>query len=130
MSTIQRNDFLSALCILTFAGSSFKFVLYLLASLFFERASEIIIEYSAWHSTDAVNSLYFAILMSLSAFSIVGAVLMWKLRRSGFYVYTASQVLLSLLPVLWINNQASSIVNLIFTVVFICSYALNLRNLK
>jgi hypothetical protein len=130
MNKIYRHDFLSALCILTFIGSSFKFVLYLLASLFFERTSIIIVEYSAWHSTDAVNSFYFTILMSLSVFSLIGTVLMWKLCLNGFYIYTAAQVLLLFFPVFWIGNHAFSVMNLIFTIIFICSYALNIKYLK
>ena len=126
----SRPDFLSALCILTFIGSSFTFIMYLLASLFFERASEIIIEYSAMHSTNGINSFYFTILMALSALSLSGAIRMWKLCRDGFFIYTTAQILILLLPVIWINSQAFSIVNLIFTIIFIGGYTLNLKHLR
>ena len=129
MNKIYRPDFLSALCILTFIGSSFMFVVYLLASLFFERTSEIIVEYSAWHSTNDISSLYFTILMALSALSLTGAIRMWKFHRNGFFIYTAAQILLLLVPIFWTNSQALSTMNIIFTVIFIGGYALNWKAL-
>jgi len=125
----SRPDFLSALCILTFIGSSFTFIVYLLASLFFKRVSEIIVEYSAMYSTNGINSLYFTTLMALSALSLSGAIRMWKLHIDGFFIYTAAQILLLLIPVIWINSQAFSTVNLIFTIIFVGGYALNLKHL-
>jgi len=129
MNKLRRPDFLSALCILTFIGSSFTFAIYLLASLFFKRASEIIVEYSAWHSTNDITPLYFTILMVLSALSLTGAIRMWKLYRDGFFIYTVAQILLIIIPIFWVNSQTLSTVNLIFTFIFIGGYALNfLRN--
>ena len=130
MNKIHRPDFLSALCILTFIGSSFTFVLYLAASLFFERASEIIAEFSALYPINAITALYFTIFMALSALSLTGAIRMWKLHRDGFFIYTAAQIVLLLLPIFWISSQAFSVVNLIFTVIFIGGYLLNLKYLR
>jgi hypothetical protein len=127
---IKRPDFLSALCILTFIGSSITFTVYLLASLFFKNASEIIVKYSAWHSTDAISPLYFTILMALSALSLTGAIRMWKQHRDGFLLYTAAHVLILLIPIFWINIQAFSVVNLIFTAIFIGGYGLNWKWMK
>lgn len=130
MNTIHRNDFLSALCILSFAGSGFRLVLFLLAALFFERAAGIIVEYSAWHSAGAVNAGYFAIVMLLAAVSLAGAWRMWNLHRDGFFIYAAAQISGVLAPVLWIGSEALSSVNVVFTAVFICGYALNLKYLR
>jgi hypothetical protein len=127
---IKRPDFLSALCILTFIGSSITFTVYLLASLFFKSASEIIVKYSAWHSTDVISPLYFTILMALSALSLTGAIRIWKLHRDGFFLYTVAQILLLLIPIVWINGQAFSVVNLIFTAIFVVGYGLNWKLMK
>lgn len=126
----KRPDFLSALCLLTFIGSSVTFVGYFLASLFFEKVSGLIIKYSSWHSTAAISPVYFTALMALSALSLTGAIRMWKLHRDGFYLYSFAQVVLVFLPVIWIGGQAFSVSNAIFTVLFIIGYALNVNRMQ
>jgi len=82
----QRPPFLSALCLLTFIGSSIGFIGYFLVALFFEKSSELIVKYSSWHSTEVILPLYFTLLMALFAFSLTGAIRMWKLHRDGFFL--------------------------------------------
>jgi hypothetical protein len=123
----KRPDLLSALCILTFAGSTVTFAGYFLAAVLFEQVSELIIKYSSWHSTEQISQVYFTALMALSAISLTGAIRMWKLHRDGFYLYVFAQVVILFLPVMWIGGSAFSVSNLIFTAVFITGYALNWR---
>jgi hypothetical protein len=125
-----RSSLLSALCILTFIGSTTAFIGYFLASVFFEKTSEFIIKYSNWHSVEAISPLYFTILMALSALSLVGAIRMWKLHRDGFFIYTISQLIFLLLPVIWLGWNAFSVTGAIFTGVFVAGYALNWKWLK
>jgi hypothetical protein len=127
---ITRTDFLSALCILTFIGSTTSFIVYFLASVFYERASEIIIKYSNWHSVDAISPLYFTLLMVLSAISLIGAIRMWKLHRDGLFIYTISQLIILFLPVIWLGWNAFSVTGAIFTGVFVVGYAMNWKWLK
>ena len=126
----KRPDFLSALCLLTFFGSTITFIGYFLAAIFFGKVSELIIKYSAWHTVEQISPVYFTTLMTLSAMSLAGAIRMWKLHRDGFYLYLFAQLLILLLPVLWIDKTAFSISNTIFTAVFITGYSLNFRYLK
>jgi len=126
----KRPAFLSALCILTFLGSTMGFIGYFLASLLFERSTELIIKYSSWHSVDQISPLYFTALMALFALSLSGAIRMWKRHRNGLFIYGFSQLIILFLPVFWINWQAFSTSNAIFTFVFISGYALNWRWLK
>lgn len=125
-----RPPFLSALCILTFVGSTIGFIGYFIAAVSFEQAARLIVKYSSWHSTEAITPLYFTLLMVLYAFSLTGAIRMWKLHRDGFIFYTASQLFILILPLIWINPQAFSYTNLIFILVFIAGYAMNLRRMK
>ncbi|SHJ14852.1 hypothetical protein SAMN05444280_1126 [Tangfeifania diversioriginum] len=125
-----RPQLLSALCILTFIGSSVGFIGYFLASLFFEQVGELIIKYSSWHSVEAISPVYFTLLMALFALSLTGAIRMWKLHRDGFFLYIFAQLLILFLPFLWINPQAFSETNAIFTTVFIVGYSINLKYLK
>jgi len=125
-----RPQLLSALCILTFIGSSVGFIGYFLASLFFEQVGGLIIKYSSWHSVEAISPVYFTLLMALFALSLTGAIRMWKLHRDGFFLYIFAQLLILFLPVLWINPQTFSETNAIFTTIFIVGYSINLKYLK
>jgi hypothetical protein len=125
-----RPFMLKALCILTFTGSSVAFVGYFFASLFFERTSELIIKYSSWQSTEAISPVYFNVLMVLFALSLTGAIRMWKQHVDGFILYLFSQLIILFLPAVWVNWQAFSTTNLIFTLVFTAGYAIHLKLMK
>ncbi len=125
-----RPPFLSALCILTFIGSTIGFIAYFLASIFFERTSKLIIKYSSWHSVDAISPLYFTVLMVLFAFSLTGAIRIWKFHKDGFYLYILSQFLILFLPAIWIDWNAFSATNAIITGIFVVGYGLNWEYLK
>lgn len=126
----SRPPFLSALCILTFIGSTLAFIGYFLASVFFEKSSELIIKYSSWYSTDAISPLYFTVLMVLFAFSLTGAIRIWKLRKGGLLIYSLSQMSILFLPVIWIGWNSFSATHAISTTLFIVGYGWSLRNLK
>jgi len=49
------------------------------------------------------------------------------LHRDGFFLYILSQLLILFLPAIWINMEAISVSNAIFTVIFIVGYGLNFR---
>lgn len=125
----SRSVLLSALCILTFIGSTVSFITFFLGSVFFDKASEIIIKYSSWHSVESISPFYFTMFMALSAISLIGAIRMWKLHRDGFFVYTISQLCLLCLPVIWIGADSFSATGAIFTAVFIGGYSLSIKQL-
>lgn len=126
----KRPPFLTALCGLTFVGSSVAFITWFLAALFFEKAGELIIKYSSWHAVEQITPLYFLILMVLNCFSLVGAIRMWKFRRDGFFVYAFAQLSIMFFPSIWLGWTAFSATNAIFTGVFLIGYSLNLKFLK
>ncbi len=130
MNRKKRPDFLKALCILTFTGSSIAFVTYFFASIFFEKTTALIIKYSSWSSADQISPLFFTALMVLYAGSLIGAIRIWKGHKNGFYLYCIAQVIILLLPVFLINQQAFSVTNAIFTTVFIVGYGWNLKWLR
>ena len=123
----HRSNFLSALCILTFLGSGLSFLMYFIAALFFEETSEFIIKYSSWSLTEAISPLYFTLIMALNAISLTGAIRMCKLHRDGFYLYVFAQLIILFVPAIWINFEAISISNAIFTILFIVGYGLNFK---
>jgi len=125
-----RTSFLSALCILTFIGSTSSFIGYFLASVFFEKTSGLIIKYSNWHSVEAISPFYFTLFMALSAVSLVGAIRMWKLHRDGFFIYSIAQIILLFLPVIWIGWNSFSVTGAIFTGVFVVGYGMSWKWLR
>lgn len=132
MNEVQttRSNFLSALCILTFIGSSASFIVYFIASVFFNEASEFIVKYSNWHTTEAISPFYFTLLMALSAVSLTGAIRIWKLHRDGLYIYSIARIIILFIPVIWLGWNALSATGVIFTVVFVGGYLLNRKLLK
>ena len=70
----------------------------------------------------------------LSVISLLGAILMFQLRRIGFYFYTAAQILmLFVLPYFAGSNfmvLAGMLFSAIFAVIFIVMYALNLKYMR
>lgn len=126
----NRPPFLSALCILTFIGSSIGFIGYFVIALFFEKSSELIIKYSSWHSVDTISPIYFTVLMAMFAISLVGAIRIWRFHRDGFFLYSIAQLVILLLPVIWIDGQTLSATNTIITLVLIIGYGLNWKYLK
>ena len=125
-----RTNLLSALCLLTFIGSTLSFFAYFLASLFFDKASDLIVKYSNWYSVEAISPLYFTIFMAFSAVSLVGAIRMWKLHRDGFFIYLAAQLFILFLPVVWIGWNSLAATQIIFTAIFIGGYGLNWKYLR
>jgi hypothetical protein len=121
---------LSALCILTFIGSSIGFAGYFLASLFFNEISNMIIKYSSWHSTQTISPAYFLVLMVFFSLSLMGAIRMWKLHRDGYFLYVFAQLIILFLPAYWISWQSLSATNTIFTLSFITGYTLCIKHLK
>ncbi len=129
-NSASRSSFLSALCILTFIGSTAGFIGYFLASIYFEQVSQVIISYSSWHSTENISWFYFTLLMVFYAFSLTGAIRIWKLQRDGFFIYFIAQLAILVMPVLWLNWNAFSFTNALFTMVFITGYGINLKRMN
>jgi hypothetical protein len=126
----RRPPLLSALCILTFIGSSIGFIGYFIAALFFDEISELIIRYSSWHTTHAISPDYFLLLMVFYSLSLIGAIRMWKLHRNGYFIYVPAQLAILILPAIWLDWHALSVTNTFFTLVFIAGYTYNLKYLK
>lgn len=122
----QRPDMLSALCILTFIGSGTGAFVYWTYGLFFKEFQQL---YESGALTfpglDVILSggqKYFLTGAVLFSASLAGAILMWKMRAAGFHLYTAAQVLLSLLPVVMIKEYPFPVVDFAITALFIFLY--------
>ena len=123
MSHPERSRVLTALCLLSFIGSGGGFLLYFLAALFFEKSVDVILKYSSLHSADPLSPVYFLLFALFFLISLTGVTLMWKMKKYGFYVYAAAQIIILAWPLLWLGKEAFSAVAMIFTVLFVVLYA-------
>ena len=152
---LQRPTFLLVLCILTFIGSGWG-TLSNLFSVFTAGLTDSSMQmehYSSMLNGDSavlsdilsstmaslqatfVHAKEIAVInLVLSVISLLGAILMFQLRRIGFYFYTAAQILmLFVLPYFAGFNfmvLAGMLFSAIFAVIFIVMYALNLKYMR
>ncbi len=121
----QRPTFLTVLCILTFIGSG----LGILGSLFLVLGMGAILGALGSLGGAATGGTAYAVIgLILSIASLVGAIQMWKLKKTGFYIYTAANVIGILLPVFF--GLGFSAIGAIIPVLFIVLYGLNLKHMK
>lgn len=130
----KRPVLLSVLCILTFIGSGLGSLSFLVTYLSFDIAQELFqemkdivpgIEYVAKAGKNLFltgSILYF--------FSLLGASLMWQLRKAGFHFYVALQILLVILPLVYISGYGISFLDVLLSLVFIFLYAKFLKIMK
>ena len=151
---LQRPTFLLVLCILTFIGSGWG-TLSNLFSVFTAGLTDSSMQMEHYSSmlngmdqgagsamlSDILNSTMaslqatFVHAREIAVVSLVlGAILMFQLRRLGFYLYTAAQILmLFVLPYFAGFNfmvLAGMLFSAIFAVIFIVMYALNLKYMR
>ena len=83
----------------------------------------------AWETMSSIPRLFFAAMALLGALSATGCILMWNLRRSGFHCYAIAQLLMLLLPLLFLGKAFMGIGDIMFTILFVTFYYLQMRRL-
>jgi len=136
----KRPEFLTTICVLTFIGSGFG-ILAGIVSLFMSNpaiveAMENVMENSGQEMPEMFSqTLEHAAAMGsinivLSIMSLVGAIMMFKLNRTGFYLYALAQVAMLFVAPMFLGFEAFSKWGLIFTAGFIVMYAVNLKHMN
>lgn len=76
----------------------------------------------------------FGITFVLSGVALAGVILMWNLRKSGFYMFCAAKAIMVFIPMMLIGVNFISVIisatSFMVTVIFITLYALNLKTLE
>jgi hypothetical protein len=128
-----RPKLLNILCILTFIGSGMNFFSSLMISLFYDQFTIFAEEFSKSFHLPGLEmllegkSIFFAVSAIIYVGSICGAYLMWKLKKTGFHVYTIFQILLILSPMYFLHLSSPSLPDLILSGTFIILYGSNLK---
>ena len=149
----KMPQFLKVLCILTFIGTG----LGLLGGLYnlikaptaledFERVQELTGNMEGMSGgfmgnmmesarLSAENALPLAITaIGVNLFCLFGALMMWKLRKVGFYVYVCGQLLGIIVPIVLIGFGGVfgglMALTAVFPIAFIIMYAFNLKHMS
>ena len=140
-NTPKRSTLLTVLLVLTFIGSGASF----LSNGYVAAAFETVIGYvEELADDDAFAALaamleqsvatmekagagYFWLITLLYLVSVVGAVFMWKLNKSGFHLYATAQIIILFIPMLFGLTKLPGIGATIITAVFVLAYALELK---
>lgn len=128
----ERPVLITVLLILTFIGSGMSAFSFLFVSMSHDEVMKIVKEVYDFPGVEVILSAkksYFTIGFVLYTISIMGAILMWKRRKTGFHLYTASQIFLIILPLTTIPNYQFSILPLLVTAAFIFAYSTNLKKM-
>jgi len=136
----KRPDLLSILCILTFIGSGIGAFSNLITALSYNTIVEIVENGELPSMYDMMTDnivlilsggpYYFMLSFIFFGTSLLGAIYMWKLKRIGFHFYTISQILILILPALFLQGKGISLYSFFFTGLFIGLYAINLRAMR
>lgn len=129
----QRPTLLTVLCILTFIGSGMNLFSSLVIAGFYDVFVEIAKEFGKKFNLPGIDMLlemkpmFFLVTGILYAGSLVGAVLMMRLKKAGFHVYTIFQILLIIAPMYFMHIASPGLPELLFSGLFILLYSMNLK---
>jgi len=124
-----RPTFLTVLCILTFIGSGLTALLLLIGLVAAGAASGVLSSIPGMGDIGGLGTGYFLIVLVLALASLYGAIMMWKLKKMGFYLYSGANVIALFIPIIMASAKFS-IFGLVITALFIILYGLNLKYLK
>ncbi len=126
----KRPELLKILCILTFIGSGLSLVSNSIMFLTIDTVREYyengMFDFLAEDMDLVVLELLFSIESSYFVYQallfgsiIYGAYLMWNLKKLGFHIYTIAQIVLLILPQIFLPNLPVPTFELIISLIFL-----------
>ena len=112
----------SSAIVLSLIGGMLGMLLFWGAAIFFGPAKDFIISVTNLTSMDQITPFYFVLFGALCLLSFVGVLKMKRLQKAGFFFYLGAQLVMLFLPVIWLNWNAFSVNNTIFTLLFVLIY--------
>ena len=132
-TTNKRPTLVSVLCILSFIGSGLG-VLFSLLGVIGVGALASFLENvpglgDALAGSDAGAGIGLIVMnLILNAGTLFGAIMMWKMKKLGFWIYAGSYLLQFILPMILFSGRFS-IFGLIIMAAFIVLYGINLKKM-
>ncbi len=124
------------ICILTFVFSGLSLIAFFFCSLFYSYLPEIIKNSPFTKDLPGMEaladaSIWFYVLNTvLYGVSLAGAILMLLLKKVGFHLYAVSQLLLLIIPMIFMQGYKSDFSGFALTGIFILIYASYMRMIK
>jgi hypothetical protein len=109
-------------CVFSIIGSSIGFIMMFTATFFFRFVTEKISMVTNITATEKLSPFYFAFLMAAFTVSLVGVIKLYRMQRGGLFLYLPAQLIILFLPVIWLGDNAFSVTNAIFTLIFSSVY--------
>lgn len=132
----NRPTLLTVLCILTFIGSGMNIVSNILIALFLDAFKIFAEDISETFNLPGMllfldaKPVFFVSNAILYGISLAGAFQMFRLFKRGFHLYTISQILLLMAPMVFFKLPVPSILDLLLTGIFIILYSINLKHMS
>ena len=141
----ERPTFLTVLCILSYIGVGIAVITSLVAitagkagSMFMNAAKDIEGMETSGMETASKGLKYASTVSGVSLISalvvLVGVIMMWKLKKTGYYIYIVGEIAPVIASFLLIGMAGffggfMAMIGLIFPVLFIILYGLNVKHM-
>jgi len=141
----KRPTFLTVLCILSFVAAGITVIGgimgYLAMAAVGGMADAVGANMEAMEGMesmpgmeDAMNVMAHAktlliVAIAVTLIALAGVIMMWKLKKNGFYLYTAAQVIGIVTPIIIAGMASFSVMGVIISLAFIVMYGLNLKHM-
>lgn len=127
----KRPDLLVLILILTFLGSGLQFFSNLFYSFykdyFIQNLDKSIFDLEGLKEILEMPLIYFQLNALFYASSIVGAILMWNLRKKGFHIYALSKIALLFILTIYNPFDTTPLFAILTTSLFIFLYFRHLK---
>ena len=124
-----RPTFLTVLCILSFIGSGLSSLMFLIAVIAAGVIMDFLTGLPGMADLSAGGSGFFIVSFLMAVGSLFGAILMWNLKKIGFYLYSACNIFAIFVPLIFAAGGIGWF-GLVITVVFIVLYGLNFKHME
>ena len=135
-SPVKRPSGLTVICILTFIFSGLSCVSFLVCSVYYDYLPELIRSSPFSKDVPGIETLteaniwFYILNFLLYSVSLAGGIVMYHLKKVGFHLYTVAQIMLLILPLIYLPGFKTDFSNITVTTVFILIYATHLRIMK
>jgi len=145
----KRPGFLTVLCILSFIGVAISIVMSIIGYIGLSALSSVSSSLSSGFGDNAEVSsslsnmdalikngaLYYILLIVAAVICLIGVIMMWKLKKAGFYIYCIGELAPVILPFILFGGfgvlgNMALVMGLVFPIAFIIMYALNLKHMS
>lgn len=133
-SAKKRPTFITVLCILSFIGIGISIIVGILGIIGLEASYRMLSELgsSMWGDMPSIAMMRLSMILSLvlTGVSLAWVIMIWKLKKLGFYLYVGAAIIAIILPLFVIGKSSLNVFSVVVTAIFIILYGVNFKHLK